>query len=767
MSTAAMWVLAGALWLGCLRPGPWWLALAGLVMVAGAAIARRSRPRRRGRGLLALAGVALALVGAGLSGGREALAAGGLLPSLADRGGIAAIEGRIISEPRASPHGAWAVVRVRAVDGRQTRERALLRASWLEELPAFGEQVTVRASARPLEPEGFGAYARRLYAWVELHPAGRMTVTGPASTLVRGTNAVRERTRAAAGRHLDAERAGLLSGLVTGDTRGLPEARARQLEDAGLSHLVAVSGSNVALILAGVLGLARLAGAGVRQRRWIGLAALCWFVLLVRAEPSVLRASLMAALVLLAGMTGRGLNPPYALAVAVMLLLLVDPALAGQLGFGLSVLATGGVLVLAPPLARRLPGPRPVRLLIGVSLGAQLGVAPLLIRVEGAVSLAALPANLVAVPAAGAASVIGAAAALIAQVWVAAGGAVAALAGPPLAVILWAGQRFAGGPRWSLRDLVVPVTVVLALAVLTLTRRRLMRWRIPRLAIAAVVVVVMVGVVPALRSAGAVPALTLTVLDVGQGDALLVEAPPHARMLVDGGPDPRVALRHLRARGVRRLDAVVLTHPHADHSGGLPAVLGALPIGALLVGPVPLDGLTDVAPSAVTTYRTARARGIPIEAVTASQRFTLGSAQVEVLSPPGDGSLGDEPNENSLVLRVSDGGGSILLTGDAEVAAQARLLQRPDRLRATVLKVPHHGGDTNLPSFLEAVGAEMAVISVGADNDYGHPTRAVLDALKSADVRRTDLDGSVTVVVTGAGSCLSDGASTPCMGLSS
>ncbi|MGH8910827.1 MAG: hypothetical protein ACRD0K_31145, partial [Egibacteraceae bacterium] len=245
MSAAAAWVLAGALWLGCLRPGPWWLAAAGLAILAGAAVARRGRPHVRQRGLLALAAVALALTGAGLAGGRETLAASGLLPDLAERGGIAAIEATAVSEPRASTHGAWAVVRVRAVDGRRTRERALLRASQLRDLPAFGERVALRASARPLKPEGFGAYARRLYAWVELDPAARVTVTGPAPALVRGTNAVRERTRAAASRHLDAERAGLLSGLVTGDTRGLPQARERQLTDAGLSHLVAVSGEVV------------------------------------------------------------------------------------------------------------------------------------------------------------------------------------------------------------------------------------------------------------------------------------------------------------------------------------------------------------------------------------------------------------------------------------------------------------------------------------------------------------------------------------------
>jgi competence protein ComEC len=733
-------------------------------MLAGIAVIRRGRahhPHRRRRGLLALAAAALALTGAGLAGGREALAGGGLLPQLAKSGEVAAIDGVVVSEPRASTHGAWTIVGVRAAGGRRIRERALLRADRLEELPAYGEPFTLHASARAFEPVGFGAYARSLSAWVELHPAGQITVTGQAPALIRGTNIVRARTRAAAGLHLDPERAALLSGLVTGDIRGLPQARVDQLKDAGLSHLIAVSGSNVALVLAGVLGLARLAGIGTRAQRWIGLAALCWFALLVRAEPSVLRASVMAALVLLAGMLGRGSDPTHTLAVAVVLLLLFDPTIAGQLGFGLSVLATAGVLVLAPLLAKRLPGPRRVRLLVAASLGAQLGVAPLLVKLEGAVPLTILPANLVAVPAAGAASVIGVAAALVAQVWPTAGGAVAASASLPLGVVLWAGEHFAEGPRIGPRDLLTPAAVRLAVAavaavavlaaVAAIARGGRRTWGLWPLTAAAVAAAVAFGVLPAVRTAGAVPALTLTVLDVGQGDALLVEAPPAARMLIDGGPEPASALRSLRARGIRRLDAVALTHPHADHSGGLPAVLGALPVGALIVGPAPLDRLKEVATSAVATYRAAAAKRIPIQAVTAGRRFALGSTQIEVLSPPGDGSLGDEPNENSLVLRILGHNGSLLLTGDAEVAAQTRLLQQPERLRAEVLKVPHHGADTNARAFFAAVGARVAVISVGAGNDYGHPTRAALAALRGIDVHRTDTEGTVTVTLSDAG----------------
>jgi competence protein ComEC len=136
---------------------------------------------------------------------------------------------------------------------------------------------------------------------------------------------------------------------------------------------------------------------------------------------------------------------------------------------------------------------------------------------------------------------------------------------------------------------------------------------------------------------------------------------------------------------------------------------------------------------------------IPVTRIQADQRFALGRAAVEVLSPPGDGLLGPEPNDNSLVLRVGDGEHSLLLTGDAEEAAQRRLLQRPDLLRVGVLKVPHHGGNTNAPGFIDAVGATTAVVGVGRDNVYGHPHPDVLDDLEGMRVLRTDVGGTVRV----------------------
>lgn len=504
-----------------------------------------------------------------------------------------------------------------------------------------------------------------------------------------------------------------------------------------------VSGRHVALMLAGVMTTCVVARVGARGRRWAGLAALFWFAVLVRWQPSVLRASTMGGLVLGAGLLGRGSEPRHHLAVAATLLLLADPLLAGQVGFALSVLATAGVLVLAPWLAQRLPGPRPVRMLMAVTVGAQLGAAPVLLAAFDRLPLASVPANLIAVPAAALAQTVGMAAAVVAQVSVAAGGWAAVIARVPLSLILWAAEIFSSGPALRPSTLWSPLALVLVTA-LVLARY------VPRTAAGLVATAVAVAALPLGGGPGPLTAPRLTAFDVGQGDALLVEIPgnPPARLLYDGGPEPETALNHLRGRGVDNLDVVVASHPHRDHVAGLPAVLENLSVGALLVSPLgPGEYEERLVGPARALPGLARRAGVVVAPASAGRRFPLGNATVEVLSPPDDGSLGGDPNENSIVLRIHTRAGRMLLTGDAEVTAQQRLLEDPDRLRADLVQVPHHGGATNAEGFLGAVAADVAVISVGAENEHGHPHPRVLGELTDTVTKRTDEDGTVTVTL--------------------
>lgn len=732
MSPAAASCLAGGLWLGCLLPGRWPLAVLAVAVLLIAHRVGRDRVR------LCLAVGACVLLGSGISGARAELAANARLVAVAERGGVVQVTGEVVSEARALPDGAWQLVRVRELDGTPVRERAVITVPSPTEAEPLGAQIGVEVTARPLGHEGFDRHLRGLHAVVRLDPVGPVELRAPPPWPWRLTTDVRERLRAAAWRGLPATHAPILTGLVTGDVTGQDPRQAQVLRDAGLVHLVVVSGKHVALVLAAVLGLALATGAGVRARTVVALVALGWFVLLVRWQPSVLRAGLMAAVVLGARVSGRRTDARHALAMVVVLLLLLDPFLAGQLGFALSVSATAGVLVIGPAVLARLRGPRPLRWVVAASVGAQVAVAPILLHLDGAVGAGAVPANLLAVPAATVAQGVGLLAAVVAQASEAAGAVVARVAHPPVGVIVWAAETFAGAPRITVAWLLSPSILVLGVAVV-------LRRRHPGVAAAGVVVAVALVLLTRFAPPAAVTGMEVTALDVGQGDAILVQVPGRdgpARMLVDGGPDPGGALAELRELRIRSLDLVVLSHPDADHADGLPAVLESLAVGALVTGPPLPDEVTTA--SARTLEEVASRRGVPVARVTDGWRLRLGEVPVEVLGPPADGRLDHDANASSVVLRVGSQEG-VLLTGDVEELGQAYLLQEPQRLRAAVLKVPHHGGNTNAAGFLEAIGARDAVISVGADNTYGHPHPDVLAELGAMAVHRTDIDGRVSV----------------------
>ncbi|MBC7225543.1 MAG: MBL fold metallo-hydrolase, partial [Anaerolineae bacterium] len=254
-------------------------------------------------------------------------------------------------------------------------------------------------------------------------------------------------------------------------------------------------------------------------------------------------------------------------------------------------------------------------------------------------------------------------------------------------------------------------------------------------------------------AAGGLPdgRLHLWFLDVGQGDAILVQSPDGHQMLVDGGPDPQVlqqALGRVLPFWDRTLDLVVLTHPDGDHAGGLVDLPARYQVGQVLESGVPADE------PASRRWRTqAEGAGIPVVEARRGMVLDLGGGVVaEVLHPPPDlGSLAGD-NNASIVLRVRHGGLAFLLPGDLEREGEAALLQSHQDLRSAVLKVAHHGsGGGTTEAFLEAVAPELAVVSVGAGNRFGHPSPAVLERLaaQGAVVLRTDLHGTVEILTDG------------------
>jgi competence protein ComEC len=714
------------------------LAVAAVVVCSVLAFAA-VRSRVAGRGLLAAVAVALvAASGASVRGTSTELSP---LTHLAAHGGRASIDATVVQEPRPIATGWNVVLRVDRLNGTATRDRAV--ATLDGPPPSLGSRWTGIVSARPLPDGGYGRWLARQHAAVLIDPVTWAHAAGP-GPLAAASEHVRERVREAATRHLDDRTGGLLVGFVTGDVRLLPEPDREAMRDTGLSHLTAVSGSNVAIVVGGVLGVAALVRLGASGRRRLVLVSVAWFAFLTRFEPSVLRAGTMTVLLLLAGARGVAGDARHALASAVLVLVLVDPLLAGSLGLLLSATATAGVLVVAPRVRVRLPTRIPARLaeILAITLGAQVAVVPILLATFGEVRLASVPANLVAVPAAGIAAVlafVGSVAALVSPV---VGGAVLAVAGVPAGVVLAAAHGF--------QDLAGVVDVGRPITVAALTAGCLVLLARPgsragsRL-LALTVALTLLATAPLITGRSPVRELTVTAIDVGQGDAFLIESPA-ARILVDAGADDTAA-RWLRSAGRRHLDLVVVTHPHLDHVGGVPDVLRRLQVDAVWYRPLPTE-----LPEAQEVLEVAIARDVPVRAVATGDRARVGDLDVEVLGPPPGRPYRferSELNDTSIVVRVTHEGRRVLMAGDVERAAQASLLAAPARLEAELIAVPHHGSRTTDPAFLAATGAQVALISAGRDNRHGHPHEEILAALDELGiaVRRTDQEGTVRVAV--------------------
>lgn len=573
--------------------------------------------------------------------------------------------------------------------------------------------------------------------------------------------------------------ASIAVGSLLGGRASLPRDVYEAFTRTGTSHLLAVSGFNITLAASG-LGFA-LRPLGSRVAVGGALATALAFAVVAGFGASVARAAVMtcaATIGVLLGRPGSGLN---ALGAAIALLLLVAPGAVGDAGFLLSVSATAGLVLAARPLEERLFGPAWLRAQLAATLAASLASLPVVAALFGRLSLVSPLANLAVAP-------------LVPPLMTATG--VALLLGPvaePLArVPAWLAflcarllrgivELLAGFPAASVA--VPPALVVAAVAVIGLavaSRRRAglaalaralfdalppptqtrpsslsddpsspaapgrSRWslpppRRPRWRALALVLAGALAVAAAPRALAASDAPRVVALDVGQGDAFLVEFRGR-RLLVDGGPDGR---RVLRALGevlpffARRLDVVALTHAHADHATGLAAVLERYAV-SLAIEPVGMeDG--DVA----RTWRDALARaGVPLRAVGRGDRLRVGDLVVEVLAPFGDPA---DPLAN-LVLRVRAGGLSALFLGDATERGQADLLLRPDELAANVYVPPHHGAATpHAAALARAVAPRVALLSLGAGNRYGHPVPDTLRALAQARVLRTDRDGTLEV----------------------
>lgn len=642
------------------------------------------------------------------------------------------LEGRLLREPLPVAPGRWRLtLDVERADGTLASGRVRITV-WGPDPPALTGGQRVALPTRLHRVVGFrnpGVFDHAAH----LERAG-IHATGSARTdHLRPLDAPRpgwpERTRQgfrdAVGRALPPVSGALLTGLVLGERSGLPPDLDEAFRRAGVYHILAVSGFNVALVAAAAWGSLRLARFGRRASATGALVAIVAFATVVGPEPSVLRATTMGAAVLLAQGLEREPAVLNSLALAALAILTVRPGDLADPGFQLSFAATLGIVLAPLPRGPVLGG-------LGVSVAAQLAVLPVALAHFNQFPLLAPLANLVVVPLAGLATVLGLAGGTLAAVDTTLSEIAFNATWPVLLLLRLTVAAVAAIPGAVLflpapPPLAVGAYVLGLLLALLAWRRRASSGRARSLAGAASAVSVALAaaltVWPLARPADG--RLRLTVLDVGQGDAVVVETPAGQAVLVDAGPGglwrfdtgERVVTPYLWNRGYLRLAAAVITHEDVDHAGGFAAVRNRFHIGRML---------------------------------SPGHRYWLGGVSFLVMEPPRPERDRQPPrrrrNPEALLVRIDYGLASFLLTSDLTAAGEAALLAAQAPLAATVLKVAHHGSrHASTPAFLARVAPRWAVISVGTRNAYGHPAPQTLARLTTLGiaVARTDRDGAV------------------------
>jgi competence protein ComEC len=650
--------------------------------------------------------------------------------------------------------------------------------------PAFeyGDLVDVRgelATPPVLEDFDYREYLMRQgIASLIQYPEVRVIAVGQGNPILASLIDIRADLASSLQAALPEPEASLSTGILLGARQSLPPDLRNDMDATGTSHLVAVSGQNITILAAAVLAtLAWLIGR--RTACWAALAAIIAYAAFVGAEPSVVRATIMGAVFILSIAFGRQNSGWVALLLAAALMTAQSPQVVHEVSFQLSFAAVLGLVVLASPLHVRLesalerssslkdfPLTRPATDVVVLSLASIAFTLPITAVNFHQVSVVAPVANLFVVPAFVAVAGTSATVALAGLISPEAADVLAWIAWLPAAYMTSTIGWFADIPLASVRLEGVAVAHAVAYyamlgALVAWLRRPPIRMPEPpkapapsRRGLSVAALALVLGLSSALvwlALTGSDPGrLSVIVLDVGQGDAILIETPSGNRVLIDGGPSESVLAaalgRHLPFYD-RRIDLVAATHPQSDHIGGLPVALDRYDVGAVIdTGVEPESAVGEHWRGALD------ASGVMTFTPTRGQKFDLGDgAALTVVSPRVDPPLPPANlNDTSLVLRLTYGQFSMLFTGDLGPAGEIAIGEMGTSLRSTVLKVSHHGSRTSTSAdFLDLVHSSVAVISVGNDNRFGHPAPDVLDRLVGQSILRTDESGDITLETNG------------------
>ena len=489
----------------------------------------------------------------------------------------------------------------------------------------------------------------------------------------------------------------LIPGMVIGDISKQSVEFKNQMRRSGLTHLVAVSGANFAIVSAFVLWGMQFVFRKVNYRLFATAIALAAFIALVRPSPSVLRAAAMAAVLLVAFGTRQGRDPLPALGFAIAAVVILDPFQARDAGFALSVLATAGLLLLAPKIKPKILAP---------PLAAMAFCSPVIVALSGYISPMSIIANVLAAPAVAPITIVGFIAALISPFapWLS---QLLILCVKPLAIwIVWVAKWSAGFPVFTLKTGLYGFLIV-ALLILAIYLGR------AKVGIALLIVVI------TFSWAQRFPAgdWQIANCDIGQGDAMVINLKQHRAIVIDVGPDPQLIDRCLRQLGVSEIPLLILTHIHADHVGGLVGVRKNRKIGTTWYGNV-----------------------------FAGTRATMEDVKIEVKWPDRAGEY--TPNDSSIAVLITSPDFTLFAAGDIEPPVQSQLVSRIGAV--DIYKVAHHGSRFQDLDLMRELSPQIAVISVGATNTYGHPAPSTISALTQlgAKVLRTDIDGAVAIQAT-------------------
>lgn len=737
-----MVAVAATAWSGCLCAA--WLGGWSAAAVAAFLVVARSRQRRT-------TALALAVVFVGAAGCfalREGSVAASPVRPLAEERASGTFTFVVRSDPRTTSgrfgdrllfRSRLYVVEARGMV-REVRTSVLVMASTDWRGIELGERIVAKGRLSPSD-------SRELAAILSVR--GPPRVIAGAGALLRGAEEVREGIRRAVATQPDGPRA-LVPALVDGDDARMSADLVEDFRTTGLTHLTAVSGTNLTLLIGFLLILARAMGVQARGLMAVGAVGVVGFVLLARTEPSVVRAAVMGSVALIGMGLGR-LAGTRSLAVAVTVLLLVDPWLSRSPGFVLSVSATAGILFLGPVWRDQLATwlPRWLAEALAVPLAAQLACTPMVAALSGQVSLAAVGANLLVAPVVGPVTVFGLLGGLLAVAWEWGGQWLAAPAGWCSRWIIWVAVHGADLALPAFDVGLRPVSLVVLTAtciILGFTLGPLLGRRWPTLVVTALLCVLVT--VPLPRPGWPPPRWIAVMCDVGQGDGIVIRTGVHEGLVVDAGPDPQPIDRCLERLRIDRVTAVVLTHFHADHIDGLSGVLDQRDVGAIVV-----TSYAEPASGADRVHRAAQAAQVPVVTAAPGEVHRRGDATWQVLAPTASPPTGSAspPNDASVVLLVEIRGVTLLLLGDQESGSQQELVRAWPDLRADVLKVAHHGSATQDSDLIGRLGSRLALVSVGEGNDYGHPAPRLLGLLRDArmQVRRTDLDGDIAVIEDG------------------